>query len=526
MKTYIRLSRTSIFPVWKALVVSALILAVCDIYAQSAKDAAQEGPDQISVPDTWSGGPNLPTALVRAVGVFFPTNGLFYAIGGRSADTAGSDSVHPFEFNPGTNTWMTKASSFPDNQMNNMACAVLTVGGTPQIYCVGGSAAGATSASSRVFSYNPVTDTMTTLTAPDNWPGNVGGTILPGGFAVVANKLYIIGGFNINVAMTQQTWQFDPNAAIGSRWVQKLDYPVQRGYVPTVAIGGLIYTAGGSSWNGTTLVDSADSFKFDPVANTWTPITNIPRAGGETRAVVVNNQMLVLGGGRTSPNPSTEVDIYNTVSGLWSVGTPFVTPRRNFPADTDGTRVWLGGGYTTDGLTPQQTMEILNVPAVQTAFSRKFHGGTPFDTPLPQTGPMGVECRSSGGAHTILVNFATAVTVSGATVTSGTGSATASASGSQVTVNLTGVTNAQRLTVTLNNVNDGTTSGNVPVMMGFLAGDTNGNGVVNSSDVGQTKSFIGQGVSMTNFRCDVNVSGSFTSSDVALVKANFGALPP
>ena len=76
-----------------------------------------------------------------APGNYFPANGRFYAIGGRSADTAGNDFTHPFEYNPATNTWATKAATYPDNQVNNMACGVLTVGGTPQIYCVGGSAA-------------------------------------------------------------------------------------------------------------------------------------------------------------------------------------------------------------------------------------------------------------------------------------------------------------------------------------------------------------------------------------------------
>ena len=39
--------------------------------------------------------PNIPTAGVRSVGVYFPANGKFYAMGGRSADTAGSDFTAP-----------------------------------------------------------------------------------------------------------------------------------------------------------------------------------------------------------------------------------------------------------------------------------------------------------------------------------------------------------------------------------------------------------------------------------------------
>ena len=105
-------------------------------------------------------------------------------MGGRNADTAGSDYTHPFEYTPGTNTWVAKAATYPDNQVNNMACGVGTVSGTAQIYCVGGSAAAATTATARVFAYNPVTDMITTLAAGDNWPGNATGTTLPGGFTV------------------------------------------------------------------------------------------------------------------------------------------------------------------------------------------------------------------------------------------------------------------------------------------------------------------------------------------------------
>src|SRR4029077_19131117 len=117
----------------------------------------------------WGPGSPLPRGGTRFAGVFYSTNGKFYAMGGRSADTAGSDFTHPFEYTPATNSWVTKAATYPDNQVNNMACGVLTAG-APYIYCVGGNAAGAATATARVFYYNPVADTITTLTAADNWP--------------------------------------------------------------------------------------------------------------------------------------------------------------------------------------------------------------------------------------------------------------------------------------------------------------------------------------------------------------------
>src|SRR5439155_17625647 len=128
-----------------------------------------------------------------------------------------------------------------------------------------------------------------------------------------------------------------------------------------------------------------------------------------------------------------------------------------------------------------------SAPMAQSAFSRKTHGGAgTFDVPLPLTGNVGVECRSGGATndYQMIINFATAVTVESASVTSGTGMVSRfSGSGtSQITVNLTGVTNVQRSTVTLHNVNDGTTTRDVPISIGLLSGDVKGNAVVNAAE--------------------------------------------
>jgi plastocyanin len=319
----------------------------------------------------WSAGPDMPTTLVRAVGVYFQPAGNFYTVGGRTSDTTGSDFQHVLQYSPGSNNWTQRGVTLPDNQMNNMACGVLTVLGTPSIYCVGGSAAGAATATGRVFSYNPVTDTATTLTG-DDWPGAMG-TILPGGFTVANNKLYIVGGFNINVASINQIWEFDPTLAVGAKWTQKTNTPVGIMYAPTCTINGIIYVGGASDWDtvGATVIDTTNSFSFDPAANTIGTIAAIPRATGETRGLNFNGRMYVIGGGRVAPNPSNEIDVYNPGTNSWSTDLPFNNARRNFPTDTDGTtHIWLSGGYDIDGLTPLASMEI---------FCQG--GGTPTPTP-------------------------------------------------------------------------------------------------------------------------------------------------
>ena len=45
-------------------------------------------------PSGWSAGPDMPTVLVRAVGVYFQPDGNFYTMGGRTSDTPGSDFQH------------------------------------------------------------------------------------------------------------------------------------------------------------------------------------------------------------------------------------------------------------------------------------------------------------------------------------------------------------------------------------------------------------------------------------------------
>ncbi len=137
----------------------------------------------------------------------------------------------------------------------------------------------------------------------------------------------------------------------------------------------------------------------------------------------------------------------------------------------DGT-LYAGGSFNTFDLAYQQgfaqfspTLKLTNV------VSRKIHGSAgQFDVDLPLTGTPGIECRSggAGGDYTLIFTFVNNTTVTSASVSSGTGSVSSSSPGpnpNQYTVNLTGVTNAQYVTVTLNGVLDSTgASGNVVVV--------------------------------------------------------------
>src|SRR5690242_645637 len=97
-----------------------------------------------------------------------------------------------------------------------------------------------------------------------------------------------------------------------------------------------------------------------------------------------------------------------------------------------------------------------------------------------------------------------------------------SVNGAVVTVNLTKVTNAQTITISLTNVSDGTNAGNVSLPVGMLIGDTNADRFCDAIDVAQVKSQSGNAVTNVNFREDVNVDGFIDAVDTALTKSKSG----
>lgn len=202
----------------------------------------------------------------------------------------------------------------------------------------------------------------------------------------------------------------------------------------------------------------------------------------------------------------------------------------------DGAHVFVTGGgqgqgadfatISYAGLPPLPPVELSNV------VSRKTHdaAGT-FDinllSPIPEF--VGVECRSGGadGNYTLVFSFANPLTsVGNASVSSGVGTVSSGTidadDAHHYVVNLTGVANAQVVSVRLTNVNDsaGNYSSTVQAQFGVLIGDVNGSGVVTTGDTNVCKAQALQQLSTANFRNDVNTSGSITTGDVNLIKQN------
>jgi hypothetical protein len=189
-----------------------------------------------------------------------------------------------------------------------------------------------------------------------------------------------------------------------------------------------------------------------------------------------------------------------------------------------------GGGLRVDTVSINAVTRICCAPKqilqITGAASRKTHGSAGvFEIDLPLTGPSGIEDRSGGGSHTIVLKFNNPLVAGTASVTAGTGTASSvSFNGTEMLVNLTGVSNVRLSVLTARDVtdSDGNVISSVVVQVGFLIGDVDGNRSVNASDIGQTKAQSGASVTGANFRADVNANGAINAADITQVKTQSG----
>ena len=163
-------------------------------------------------------------------------------------------------------------------------------------------------------------------------------------------------------------------------------------------------------------------------------------------------------------------------------------------------------------------------PVLQGAVARKVHGavGT-FDLPLSSVASNPTTEPRQGPTHTIVFTFDGPVTAGTAAITEGTATAGAPTfSGNDMVLPLTGVANAQYVTIAVSGVSTsgGGTGGTGSIRIGFLAGDVNQSRVVSVADLGLVNAQLAQVVTAANFLKDVNASGTLTVADKGITNSH------
>ncbi len=178
-----------------------------------------------------------------------------------------------------------------------------------------------------------------------------------------------------------------------------------------------------------------------------------------------------------------------------------------------------------------------NVCAAQSpgVVSRKTHGNAGvFDIPLSSsTGAIEPRTGGANGAFSLVYTFGPNLSFpGGATVTQGAGHIASTTIGpalNQVTVNLTGVTNAQHLVVTLAGVQDAghTVLSDQAAKMDVLLGDVNQTGRTDAGDQTLVRNNSVSIPTQSTFRMDVNCTGRIDAGDFTLVRnSSVTVLPP
>jgi Kelch motif len=323
----------------------------------------------------WTDRATIPAApgLIRADGVYWPANGLAYVLGGRTSDTAGSFNQVIYTYNATTNTWAQASTMLTDMDTSNLATVMLNGPAGPRIYAVGGAIAGAgVTPSDIVRIYDPATGTLTTGTP---WPQTP--HVLPGGWAVYNNKLYIFGGFDPVTgggSMTDNIWIYDPMVGAGGTWTQSPAHlALARGYIPTTLIGNFMYLAGGSQFSGGTLTNETITERYDPVTNTICDacVADLPNATSNAKGFTDGTLFYVPGG--FFPTANDMLQIYNPGSNSWTTGPVLLHPVRNYAKAQLPTSFLVVGGYDA-------VVGISN-------WNQQFTFGAPCPSPTPTPTP-------------------------------------------------------------------------------------------------------------------------------------------
>jgi hypothetical protein len=201
-----------------------------------------------------------------------------------------------------------------------------------------------------------------------------------------------------------------------------------------------------------------DTLRYDPVANTYTPLAPAPDAYYLSQAVIVS---ISCGGNLT-------LDSAASVKGPFAIDLPLT--------GTPGVEDRSGG--------PRRLYEI------DLTFNNMI---TSVDDVATSCGTVKRATVDSGDAHRLIVSLG------GVTCTA-----------EDVTITLTGVHDDQGGTL------------DTSLTFGLLVGDVTGNGTVNSADVRTTQDVVGQDTNSHNFRADVNEDGQITRADVTIVKGQLG----
>lgn len=251
-------------------------------------------------------------------------NNKIYFVAGRS--TIGND--HFYEYSPESNTWK-RLADIP-NPTANLALAAVD----NKIYAIGGDRFQNTNRE-----YNPETNTWKVLEPMPTARQHID-------CGIYGNNIYITGGLTSWKSISKKTEVY--NVAT-QEWTTKAPIPSLRNNSAIVSKDSIIYVIGGSGskddiWYG---IKSVESYHIK--TDSWEQKNDLPFMLFKPGAVVVNNEIILLGGLTETNGENVCLDkvlIYKSETDKWIEISPL--PARNvfFACANIGNKIYIIGGST------------------------------------------------------------------------------------------------------------------------------------------------------------------------------------
>src|SRR4029077_16252153 len=142
----------------------------------------------------------------------------------------------------------------------------------------------------------------------------------------------------------------------GNTWSVVIPLPFTSRGPFAVSDGTFVYIGGG--YDGTNV--HTDLLKYDPVANTYTPLANAPDAFFLSQAVIFNNKIYSVAGFNLG-GQSTTTRIYDIAGNSWTTGTAIPEPNGLSDAATglDTGKIYIACGFNGSGAS--NTLHIYDI---------------------------------------------------------------------------------------------------------------------------------------------------------------------
>lgn len=173
--------------------------------------------------------------------------------------------------------------------------------------------------------------------------------IMAGQSAAVGSKIYVAGGFDLDLAVSVGTLQVLDT--VSSTWSTLSPAPIPVSGAAAASVGTKVYIFGGwtNPANGSTALTDQLQI-FDTVANAWGAGPPLPLVVAGACAVVVGSDVYLIGGRISDGTMTNKVNIYDTNAKSWRLGMDILRGVSEASAGYINGRIYLvGGRLTVDG---------------------------------------------------------------------------------------------------------------------------------------------------------------------------------